>query len=1069
MLGPTVVTVHGAEVPLRPRELQLLAVLAMTHPDPIATSAIAQAIWPAGPPRTARQAIQNHVARIRARLGDEAVSTVAGGYRLGPGWSLDTERFDADVARARQAVLGNDAALACTFLRTAIGRSRGEAFFDLEHDLAAASRVRRRQGQLAAEDELVLAMLASEDLVAGLAEAAALVEREPSRETRWLMLALAHYRGGDRRQSLLTLQRARTALLDAAGLDVGPALARLEAQVLDDDRALLHAAPASLTGHSTTATLHDRSGVFVGRADLLEDVQARLDEAIRERSAVSIDIAGPPGVGKTALADRIATQAMIDGWHVVSARCYPAGARLLEPLGELVRQIVAYEANPSDTLGQELLTDLATLWRAQPIRTARGDLGEAILEVVAQHAERSPTLVVIDDAHHLSETVRRLLHRVRAMQVPVVVVTVRAGDAPPVGEHDVGVALEGLGVAEAQHLFELLAGRTVPMPEAERLQNATDGIPLLVRHVATGRAIPDDAAGRLPGGVGGRILLDSLRRMSPAAQQVVSLLAVAGGPTPIEIVAAAVGLDEHEAVAAADEALAGGTLRAEADRRPDLISDMLRDALLGEIAEQARIDLHERLGSAIIAAGGDALLAAPHLLAAAVLDPDRAITAARSAAERAGAATMHIEAAAFLDAAATLATERHGPAASDTLRLRLDQAECLRRSGDPTHIDIVWNVVRAADTTGDRDVFALGAIGLCQLGQLTEAGTLNQEVADVVERAIITCPDPTIRARCAGQASLFYSMSGRVDLCRAHFQDAIEQARTAGDDATLLDVLSNVYISLNHPDDWPLRAELAGELLGLAERLDDDDARFAALHLYFSTQVQFGDPLLRTTFAAQRALASSLRSAARRWMLGYQAAALAHLDGRLDDALRIGAETFEGGLVAQSRSRAGHWMNMLVIRLAQGRGHELADDIDAIVEAQPGLPGWRAVAAWLAALRGDRERVLHECDLLERGAGLPRDMAWSGAAMLLGRAVATTGNAERVAALRTLLEPYTGIMTWIGSCTVGPFDVALAELALVEGDRDRAARYLASAQRMVDRLRAPVFQPDLDRIGLELG
>ena len=159
-----------------------------------------------------------------------------------------------------------------------------------------------------------------------------------------------------------------------------------------------------------------------------------------------------------------------------------------------------------------------------------------------------------------------------------------------------------------------------------------------------------------------------------------------------------------------------------------------------------------------------------------------------------------------------------------------------------------------------------------------------------------------------------------------------------------------------------------------------------------------------------------------------------------------------------------YWMNVLVVRLAQGRGQELAAEIEAIIEQQPGLPGWRAVAAWLAALRGEHDRVRSECDLLRGGAALPRDMAWSGAAMLLGRAVAATGDLQRSRVLATTLAPYTGMMTWIGSCTVGPFDQALAELAVASGDDAAALQFAGNAQRLLHRLQASVYQPDLDEV-----
>jgi hypothetical protein len=315
---------------------------------------------------------------------------------------------------------------------------------------------------------------------------------------------------------------------------------------------------------------------------------------------------------------------------------------------------------------------------------------------------------------------------------------------------------------------------------------------------------------------------------------------------------------------------------------------------------------------------------------------------------------------------------------------------------------------------------------------------------------------------------LFYSMSGEIARCRSYFDVALDEARRSDDPHTLLAALGNAYASLVHPVDWPLRATLAAEMLAIAEQVDDDDARFEALHLYFSTQVQFADPLLRTTFERQRSLGVSLRSAGRRWMAGYQDACLAYLDGRLDDSDAISTTWFERAPVAPSRALSTHFMNVIVVRLAQGRVDELARETDAIATEQAELPGWRAVAAWIAARRGDHDRVIHECDALDTGAGLPHDMSWSGATMWLGRAVAAAGDADRSRAITELIAPYTGWMTWYGSGTVGPFDLALAELALTAGDRGSAAHHLAVARSVVGRLGARVYEPDLDRLDARL-
>lgn len=425
---------------------------------------------------------------------------------------------------------------------------------------------------------------------------------------------------------------------------------------------------------------------------------------------------------------------------------------------------------------------------------------------------------------------------------------------------------------------------------------------------------------------------------------------------------------------------------------------------------------------------------------------------------------MFPEAAAILEAAAEVARAHLGAKDRRRLMLRLGQAELLRRAGDPRGAEIAFEVVRDAEAIGDAEVVALGAAGLCSLGPLTEAGTLNVELADLVERAITGCTTPRARAVCAGQATVFYSLTGSIERCLAHFEDSLRNARLSGDEQVLLGALGCVYVSLTHPDELPERVELAEELLALAERLDDDEARFQALHLYFSNQVQRADPLVRSAFARQEALASSLRSPGRRWMVGYQRACVAHLEERLDDVMRISSEILELAPVARSRAMTTHWMNSLAVSFARGSGEDLAEEVDSIIATQPGIPGWRGVASWMAALRGDADRVRAECRALDRGRLLPRDMTCGATTMLLGRAVAAYGDPDDVIALRERLAPFSGLMTWYGSGTVGPFDQALAELALALGDLDSARQHRDAAQRCLDRLQAVVYQPDLDQV-----
>jgi DNA-binding SARP family transcriptional activator len=440
-----------------------------------------------------------------------------------------------------------------------------------------------------------------------------------------------------------------------------------------------------------------------------------------------------------------------------------------------------------------------------------------------------------------------------------------------------------------------------------------------------------------------------------------------------------------------------------------------------------------------------------------------------SASDLARAAREAIDDDRFADAAelwrlaADRSAQEEGADAVATLHLRLDEAEALELAGDERRAAVVQAAVEAASAVGG-DVLGRAASALCRLGPFTGPGPRNEEAAALMERAIGGVEDPAILSECHGEAALFASLTGEVELADRHYEQSIAIARATGDPRLLLDALSATYAIVTHPSDQRRREALAAEMLAVAERSDDDDGRFTALHLYFAVQVIGADPLVRTTFRHQEALARSLRTAARRWMVAYQRACLAYLDGRLDDALEIAEDAFATAPVAPARANSAYGMQLLLVRVAQGRGQELAELVDAAIEEQPELPGWRAVAAWLASMRGDRDRVARECQLLDDGRALPPDMTWGGSAMILARAAAAVGLTGSLATFTDLLRPFSGQFTWFGAGTVGPFDLALAELALAAGDRDLAQHHLAVARRAVTAIGAVVFQPDLDAV-----
>lgn len=1080
VLGATEVRVDGVPATVRRRERDLLAALALGHPQPTALDDVIAAMWPHDPPRTARAAVQNHVSRIRKRLGDDAIETVAGAYRLGPRWTIDAEQFEERFGRARVEMSAGDPAVACGLLREALALVRNEAFGDLaESSAAVAERIRLRHLVAAGEEAFVEALLAAREVDQAISRASSLVEVEPFRETGWMLLAIALYRRGRRREALVAIARCREALREVAGLDPVAGVRRLEALILADDPTLFTCAARELLGVEPVE-VEQRSEwePFVGRDAALATCRRLLGAVAATRSGHLIEVVGPEGSGTSAFADRIALHAALDGWVVLATRCNPVPARVLEPFDELIRQLDERRAEVGRTVespADPLVPDHDRLW-GNGDGTPDAEIGRAAVDVICTTAADRPILVVVDDAHDLQPTSARLLRDLGRALGPIVVV-LAGHDVPDrssttaAGSRTTVIELAGLGLEETALMLELHLGAPPDEQVLASIHTLTQGSPALLREVLRLETLRTQHGGLHLGNAAGHLLERAMQRLTPIARRLAEVLAVAGGPLARAVLIAAMEPDPPgdagdgvEGVGRAeriDDVLSSRLFARVADGRVDLADGAVRRWLLDRIDDESRARLHWAVGTAILTEGGGHLAAAPHLLAAWRNDPELAIDVAARAVGVAAATQMYREAADMAAVAAGIAVDHFGPHDRRATTLMLRQADSLRAVGDRGYVALLQSVAAAAERVGDDETFAMAVAAMCAVGPLIEAGTYDEELAGLIDRALAGTLDPVTRAHLAGEATLFYSMSGRVERCIASFHVALDHARRTGDERVVLGALGNAYPALGHPDDWALRTELAAEFLSLAERLDDDDARFQALHLYFSTQVIHADPLLRTTFARQEALADELRTAARRWMVGYQRACLLYLDGRLDESEAASAETFRHAPVDRSRAITAHLVNTLAVRLAQGRAEDLHDDADRIIAEQPTLPGWRAVAAWLAALRGDHGRVIAEHDHLVREPGMPPDMSWSGAMMLLGRAVAAVGDPDRCAELIRLLAPWSGLMTWVGSCTVGPFDLALAELHLTIGDRPGGARHVARARRCVERLGAEVYAADL--------
>ncbi|MGV9306186.1 BTAD domain-containing putative transcriptional regulator [Nonomuraea sp. NPDC003727] len=267
VLGPVVAwDGGGAAVALKgPRHRAVLARLIIARRRVVPLARLVEDLWDE-PPKGAAGAVQTFVADLRRALEPDRPPRAPARLLVteGPGYALraapdgvDAWRFAAAVGAAAS----SPPAQALEQVKEAMGWWRGPAYAEFaqeewvggERSRLAELRLQAVELQAQARLDLGLAAEAVPDLDAHLVE-------HPWREDAWRLLALALYRMGRQGDALSVLRRARTILADQLGLDPGPRLRRLEADILAQDP-LLDAAPgpvpaAARLWEQATATYH---------------------------------------------------------------------------------------------------------------------------------------------------------------------------------------------------------------------------------------------------------------------------------------------------------------------------------------------------------------------------------------------------------------------------------------------------------------------------------------------------------------------------------------------------------------------------------------------------------------------------------------------------------------------------------------------------------------------------------------------------------------------------------------------------------------------------------------------
>jgi DNA-binding SARP family transcriptional activator/tetratricopeptide (TPR) repeat protein len=446
-------------------ERTLLAVLAAYNGRLVTADRLIDALWEDSPPDSARNRVQRLVSSIRQRLTDELIVTRPPGYLLDLSPDrLDVARFERLVREGRSRVAANRVAAAAGMFTEALSLWRGAAFDDVTSPVLEAEATRLDELRRTVREELVDARLALGEHADLVAELTGLAAAEPFRDRLRGQLMLALYRCGRQADALEVYRRGAAVLAEEHGLDPPEELRRLYAAILREDAALAVPAPlrappqVTLLPSPAPNQLPASIADFVGRAKEIQQLRTLLAEpatrAVPGACAI-VSVAGMAGVGKTALAVRVA--------HEIRDR-FPGGCLYAD-----LRGVDASPASPLNVLGSFL--------RAYGLSgdTLPDDLDERAALYRTVLSDRQ-VLVVLDNAAD-ERQVRPLVPGGGSL-----LVTSRRPLAGLAGAHL--FALETLSVTDSLDLLARIAGaaRVGEEPSAaERIVRLCGQLPLAIR------------------------------------------------------------------------------------------------------------------------------------------------------------------------------------------------------------------------------------------------------------------------------------------------------------------------------------------------------------------------------------------------------------------------------------------------------------------------------------------------------------------------------------------------------------------------------------------------------------
>jgi DNA-binding CsgD family transcriptional regulator len=832
--------------------------------------------------------------------------------------------------------------------------------------------------------------------------------------------------------------------------------------------------------------------VFVGRHEELAQLSAGLDRAFVGHGGIFM-LKGEPGIGKTSLAERIASEATERGASVYWGRATKAeGAPPHWPWLQILRAL-AQELGPEEfgRLAGENLADILTVapdLRAMFGRVASeaGDEGarfrayDAVASLLVRASDDRPLLLVLEDMHWADAPSLLLLLQVvgdLARCRVMAVCTYRDSELAPEhplkawladfvrGGESSEILLTGLSVADAGSLLRTVTAYEPAGDVVRRVHQRTAGNPFFLKEIA--RALRDDATTQpeqavLPEGVSA-VLRRRISGVSPRGQKILGLASAAGDEFDVELLAAAAASPRSEILDACDEAATAGVLV----RRPHgyaFAHGLYRDTVSAGLGAAQRAELHGAIGRALAGLPRKVTPArlAYHFSEAARVDGDlRSIALDHSvrAGELATAGLAYEEAVRHFERALELAD-----GASPDLLLALGRARYL--AGDPSGaLAAARDASAIGEQMADGDLLARAALVVTGVG----GPGLTPLVMALCEAAMRRpTGDRSLRVQVLSQFTVGLMQMIEPDAARRAVQTSEEAMRLSDgspDPDTVFAALHARQMARSGPDGVFERLAIGGRAVELAH--ETGSAAFANWgHAWRSDAlVQLGriDEAEMALFEQGRA-ADQLREPLARWRFLVAASCIALVRGRFGEARRLAAEALDTVDVrTHPIAEFNHLMHCLAVDDLTGAREDRRERMDAFVTTYPQMADPFRIFRVL--------NLAAEGRIVEARAGLrPMTaawvtnirplMAWLPAMGHSTSAVTAVNDPEPALVLYEALLPYADQVVTTGAGTaavLGSVAQHLGRLATTLGRPDDAARHFEAAIEFEKRMGAPAF------------